>query len=57
MRKGLLSFLISCFTLMMAWADGRIYAPQSALSEGLWVKIRVEETGIYKLTYADLRKM
>ena len=57
MKKGLLSLLISCFTLMIAWADGSLYAPQSALSEGKWVKVRVEETGIYKLTYADLRKM
>ena len=57
MRKGLLSLLISCFTLMIAWADGGIYTSQSALSEGIWVKIRVEETGIYKLTYADLRRM
>ncbi|MDR0795965.1 MAG: type IX secretion system sortase PorU, partial [Tannerella sp.] len=57
MKKGLVSLLFSCFALMIAWADGRIYAPQSALSEGKWMKVRVEETGIYKLTYTDLRKM
>ena len=57
MKKVGLILLFSLFTLMMAWADGSIYAPQSALSEGKWVKVRVEETGIYKLTYADLRKM
>lgn len=39
------------------WADGGLYAPQSVLSEGRWVKIRVAETGIYKLTYAELKKM
>jgi hypothetical protein len=38
-------------------ADGSRYASQSVLSEGRWVKIRVSEDGIYKLTYADLRKM
>ncbi|MDR2231724.1 MAG: type IX secretion system sortase PorU [Tannerella sp.] len=42
---------------MIAWADGSIYAPQSGLSEGKWVKIRVDETGIYKITYAELAKM
>lgn len=40
-----------------AMADGSLYAPQSALAEGKWVKISVAETGFYKLTYADLRKM
>ena len=57
MKRGLLCLLFCCFTLMIAWADESIYASQSALSEGTWVKVRVEETGIYKLTYADLRKM
>ena len=57
MRKGLLSLLIVSFSLLSVYADGSLYAPQSALSEGTWVKISVEETGIYKLTYADIRKM
>ena len=57
MRKGILSLLLSCFTLTIALADGSLYAPQSALSTGKWVKIRVDETGIYKLAYADLKKM
>ena len=57
MRKGLLSLLFGCLTLMIAWADGSIYSSQSVLSDGTWVKIKVEETGIYKLTYADLRRM
>ena len=39
------------------WADGGLYASRSVLSEGKWVKIRVSRTGIYKLSYADLRKM
>ena len=57
MKKIVLSFLLTCFTLITAWADGSLYAPRSALSTGKWVKIRVEETGIYKLTYAELRRM
>ena len=38
-------------------ADGSRYAGKSALSKGKWVKISIKETGFYKLTYADLRKM
>ena len=56
-KKILLILLLSFFTLITAWADGSLYAPQSVLSTGKWVKIRVEETGIYKLTFADLRRM
>ncbi|PNE29409.1 hypothetical protein BHU09_01765 [Tannerella sp. oral taxon 808] len=37
-------------------AAGR-YARSSALAEGRWVKIRVPDDGIYKLTYAELRAM
>jgi hypothetical protein len=44
-------------TYAFARADGSLYATKSALSEGKWVKIRVNETGFYKLTYSDLKKM
>jgi len=57
MRKVIFSLLLYCATLLSVYADGSLYAPQSALSEGIWVKISVEETGIYKLTFADLKKM
>ncbi|MDF9829953.1 type IX secretion system sortase PorU [Parabacteroides sp. PF5-6] len=33
------------------------YAAESVLNEGKWVKIEVAETGVYKLSHADLRKM
>ena len=33
------------------------YTESSILSEGKWVKIRVKENGIYKLTYNDIQKM
>ena len=46
--------IISCAAVM---ADGSIYAAKSALSEGKWVKISVKETGFYKLTYSELKKM
>ena len=41
----------------VARADGSLYAKKSALSEGKWVKISVDETGFYKLTYSELKKM
>jgi hypothetical protein len=49
--------LLLCFITFVARADGSRYASQSVLSEGRWVKIHVSKDGIYKLTYADLRKM
>ncbi|MDR2474339.1 MAG: type IX secretion system sortase PorU, partial [Bacteroidales bacterium] len=33
------------------------YVSSSVLSEGKWIKIRVKETGIYKITYEELVKM
>ncbi|MDR2773994.1 MAG: type IX secretion system sortase PorU [Tannerella sp.] len=38
-------------------ADASRYAAKSVLSEGKWVKISIEKTGIYKLTYSDLKEM
>ena len=37
--------------------DGNRYAAKSKLNEGKWVKIKVEENAIYKLTYSDIEKM
>ena len=52
-----LILLFSCLWSAVAMADDSLYATKSALSEGKWVKISVKETGFYKLTYAELRKM
>lgn len=49
--------LLLCLLSLTVWADGSRYASKSALAEGRWVKVRVDKTGIYKLTYAELRKM
>lgn len=35
----------------------RIYAESSVLSSGRWVKIRIPESGIYKITAVELQKM
>jgi hypothetical protein len=57
MRQLYISILFLCLSAAAVWADGSRYAAQSALSEGKWVKIRVDRTGIYKITDADLKKM
>ncbi len=56
-KRSIVFFLCALFSLFPAWADGSQYATQSAMSEGKWVKIQVDATGIYKFTYADLKGM
>ena len=34
-----------------------IYATQSKLSTGKWVKISIPENGVYEITYTELREM
>ena len=55
--KSLLILLLSIITFALARADGSLYAAKSVLSEGKWVKISVDSTGFYKLSYSDLKKM
>ena len=55
--RTFLVLLITLCCLTSVWADGSRYAAQSALSSGRWAKIRVEKTGIYKITYDELKKM
>jgi len=58
MRIRTLIFLfLFLFSVAGMQADDSLYATKSALSEGKWIKISVSETGFYKLTYAELRKM
>ena len=57
MTKAFLSILLFFMSCAVIMADGSIYANKSVLSEGKWVKISVNETGFYKLTYSDLKKM
>ncbi|MDR2765314.1 MAG: type IX secretion system sortase PorU [Tannerella sp.] len=55
-RTGL-TLLIGLLATGAIRADGSLYAARSVLSEGKWVKIRVDKTAIYRLTYSDLKKM
>lgn len=57
MRRLLYIFIIGLLLCSYTWAEGSRYASKSLLSEGKWVKIRVDKTGIYKLSYADLKNM
>jgi hypothetical protein len=36
---------------------GSAYAQHSVLAQGNWYKIRLKQTGIYKITYADMQAM
>ncbi|MDR0749679.1 MAG: type IX secretion system sortase PorU [Tannerellaceae bacterium] len=49
--------LLSVCCLAAARADGSRYAGGSVLSAGKWMKIKVEQTGIFKISYDHLRKM
>ncbi|MDL2255703.1 type IX secretion system sortase PorU [Parabacteroides sp. OttesenSCG-928-G06] len=49
--------LFFCLTSLFVWAADTNYTTVSKLNEGKWVKIELEETGICKLTYDDLKKM
>ncbi len=55
-RRYLLSALAagSAACLMAA---SPTFAPKSALAEGRWVKVAVEETGVYEISYDELRSM
>lgn len=58
MKQLLLSLLIaiSCSTALTSAADLK-FAPQSRLNSGNWVKIGVDRSGIYEISYEKLRAM
>lgn len=43
--------------LLSANDNSNQYASNSVLSQGSWFKIKIPTTGVYKLTYDDLKKM
>ena len=51
---GVWLWLLLCPLL---WAQADRYASHSHLAEGKWVKVKVEQTGVYKLTNAALQAM
>ena len=56
--KGRKIIFLYTFAWLLALPAGAIvhtYTEQSVLSSGNWVKIQVKESGVYKMTYEDLR--
>lgn len=53
------TFILCFFAGTVGWAQNAAdrYASQSVLSEGKWVRIEVDSTAIYKITYDELRRM
>lgn len=50
-------FMIQSSNIFAQTVDSARYAASSLLAKGDWYKIKVAETGVYKLTYEDLKKM
>lgn len=57
MRKLIGTFIVFLICGLWMSAHGSRYASKSVLSAGTWKKIRIEKTGIYKITYDELEKM
>ncbi len=59
MMKRIFQIFILCFLVSCAAhaQSAQSYASNSVLSSGRWVKIRVDENGVYKLTDAQLQSM
>ncbi|MGN0213643.1 MAG: type IX secretion system sortase PorU [Muribaculaceae bacterium] len=49
------SFAIFAFASSMAF-DAEMYAKESRLASGRWVKISVPESGVYKITASDIKR-
>lgn len=59
-KHKLVCFLLSFLFLSLstyAFNDGNRYAKNSVLAKGNWFKIKIPTTGVYKLTYEDLKQM
>ena len=58
MIRLLIYILLSGLFVRAAGAvESERYAGQSVLSSGKWVKMRITDTGVYKLTYDELRSL
>ena len=59
MRKEIGIIIVCILSLLSTSLGAQIarYAEHSALAEGKWVKVKVDQTGIYKLTHTELRAM
>ncbi len=55
--KRLLNIAIVLLLAQASFAITHTYTSQSVLSSGKWIKIRVSESGVYQLTYEELKEM
>ena len=57
LRNIYATLFLLLFVAVQAWAlSPESYAPNSVLSKGKWVKGEITETGVYKVTFDDLKK-
>ena len=57
MKRSLLRIIITILSLASSWSATSQYAVHSQLSSGRWVKIKVEQSGVYRLTASALADM
>lgn len=57
MKRSLLRIIITILSLASSWTATSQYAAHSQLSSGRWVKIKVEQSGVYRLTASALADM
>ena len=55
--KRISLFLLSIMIVLQLVAQSSRYAESSVLATGDWYKIQVEQSGIHKLTYEQLKEM
>ena len=57
LRNIYTTLFLLLFSAAQAWAlSPESYAPNSALSKGKWMKAEITETGVYKITFDELKK-
>jgi len=55
--KHLTIIILAIISITCASAQTSSYASSSALASGNFVKVRIKDSGVYKLTYDDLKSM
>ena len=53
--KKLLFIVLTLWLCLPVWAGIHTYAERSVLSDGHWVKIRVSESGVCRMSFSELR--
>lgn len=54
MKKAIL-ILLALATILPTWAIEHTYSSTSVLSQGHWVKIRIAESGVCRMSFSELR--